>query len=349
MTFTPPTREQRDAWLEHLGDAYKHAEIVRELTCLWETDIEPPPEPHDATGWLRIAAWNIERGRDPIPAALLLAATGADIALLTEVDIGMARTSNRDVARVIARALDAGVVFGIEFIELGLGKEADLVHIDADLDIGGHNVTGLHGNAILSRVPVTRSEVLRLDAGGEWFNEERREPRIGGRMAAAATISLDGTDVDVVSVHLESFSTAEDRAKQMKLLLEGVDARTKGPVVLAGDLNTFGAPLEALADRTTLRGLRAVDPSRFSWPAPHEPLFDVAAGHGFEWVDANLSAPTTRHSPDGKPDHHPLKLDWFLVRGLEVGRPTVVPAVASDGSPLSDHELIAVSVRVPVR
>ena len=80
---------------------------------------------------------------------------------------------------------------------------------------------------------------------------------------------------------------------------------------------------------------------------PYEPLFEVARDHGFDWLDANLAAPTTNHGPDGAPHHHPLKIDWLFTRGLEARRPTVVPAVGPDGRRLSDHELVAVSVRRP--
>ncbi|HVF33333.1 MAG TPA: hypothetical protein VM933_09885, partial [Acidimicrobiales bacterium] len=102
-----------------------------------------------------------------------------------------------------------------------------------------------------------------------------------------------------------------------------------------------------LGDRATLRALRQADPARFSWPVPYEPLFEVAAANGFDWLEANLAAPTTHHHGDGSPHHHPLHLDWLLVRGLEARRPTVVPAVdPASGGRLSDHQLVAVSVRL---
>jgi hypothetical protein len=76
-------------------------------------------------------------------------------------------------------------------------------------------------------------------------------------------------------------------------------------------------------------------------------LFAIAAAHGYSWTDANVAAPTTRHGPDGLPDHAPLKLDWILVRGLEARRAAVVPAISDVGAEaLSDHDLVAVSVRL---
>jgi endonuclease/exonuclease/phosphatase family metal-dependent hydrolase len=337
-----PSSADRARWLPRLGEPDAHREIADGLACLREPDVEPAPTPSAATGWLRVAVWNIERGRDPGAIARLIASTSADVALLSEVDIGMGRTSNRDVAREIGRHLGAGSVFGVEFVELALGKTADLERADATENRGG-----LHGNAIVGRVALEGAEVVRLDDGGEWFTQARGEPRVGGRCAVAATTTLDGTPVDLVSVHLESHSDASLRAEQMALLLERVDARGRGPAIVAGDFNTFGAPLAELADRANVTRLRAAEPGRFSWPAPHEPLFDFAAAHGFEWVDANLAAPTTRHDAAAMPDHIPTKLDWILVRGLQARRPSTVPALGPDGTALSDHELLAVSVRLP--
>jgi endonuclease/exonuclease/phosphatase family metal-dependent hydrolase len=342
--FSAPSPDERARWLELVGDRRAHDQIVEGLRCMQQTDVEMLSGPAQASGWLRVAAWNIERGRDPARAATLIDASGARVTLLTEVDVGMGRTGNRDVARELARALRATSVFGIEFIELALGKAADLATLqDAD------NRCGLHGNAILARVPLRDPAVIRLDDGGEWFTTERGEPRIGGRMAVVATLELDGVDVQVASVHLESHSNADERAAQMAVLFDAIDASGRGPAIIGGDLNTFGAPIGELATPASLRRLRADEPGRFSWPVAHEPLFEIAATHGYEWVDANVAAPTTRHGADGLPDHHPLKLDWLLVRGLEARRATVVPAIAEDGSPLSDHELIVVSVRLSSR
>ena len=163
-------------------------------------------------------------------------------------------------------------------------------------------------------------------------------------MAMVGTIDVDGGPVAVASVHLESDSTADERATQLEVVLGALEG--DGPAIVGGDLNTFGATFAELADREVLRAMRTADPARFAWPVPYEPLFEAAAAHGFEWLDANLAAPTTHHLGDGSPHHHPLHLDWLLVRGLEARRPTVVPAVdPSTGQRLSDHQLVAVSVR----
>jgi endonuclease/exonuclease/phosphatase family metal-dependent hydrolase len=166
-------------------------------------------------------------------------------------------------------------------------------------------------------------------------------------MAVIATMRVDGRPVQLASTHLENRGDGQCRAEQLDLLLEAVDEREPGgPAVVGGDFNTLGAPFEEFLDRDHVRILRAVDPSHFSWPVRAEPLFEVAAARGFSWVDANVSAPTTTHGPDGLPDYVPVKIDWFLVRGLEARRPAVIPAIGSQGQELSDHQAIGVSVRL---
>ena len=151
------------------------------------------------------------------------------------------------------------------------------------------------------------------------------------------------TEVTVVSTHLENHTDPDHRAEQMSALLDAVDARGTGaPAIVGGDLNTHTAPFSEHLDRTAADRMRAVDPTRFTWPVPYEPLFEVAAAHGFDWLTPAVAAPTTEHDARGRPHHVPLKLDWILVRGLLARRPAVVPVRG-----LSDHRLVSCEVRLP--
>jgi endonuclease/exonuclease/phosphatase family metal-dependent hydrolase len=258
-------------------------------------------------------------------AASLLRRCRADLLLLSELDSGMARSGNVDVPLTLAKSLETGYGFGVEFVELTGGNER-----------------GLHGNAILTTAPLEQPEVVRLDAEGAWFAAGSTEPRVGGRMALVGTVEVDGTPVRVASTHLENMTDPDGRAAQLDTLLGALESDPT-PAVVGGDLNTFGAPLEDLADRAAVRRMCADDPARFSWPVDYEPLFEVARAHGFAWVESNVAAPTTSHDALGLPDHVPLKLDWILVRGLEARRPAVTPC---DG--MSDHQVVSVALRVPV-
>ena len=322
-----PTASDRARWAEHLGDPTLHERLLSELNCLHQVQLEPPIGV-PLKGWVRVAAWNAARGRDLPAAASLLRRCRADLLLLSELDWGMARTGNADVPRALAESLETGYGFGVEFIELA-GDE-------------GGNELGLHGNAILTAAQLQQPKVVRLGGEGEWFAADASEPRVGGRVAVLGTIEVDGTPVRVASTHLENMTDPEGRSAQLGVLLDALEELGPAPAIVGGDLNTFGAPLEDLADRAAVRQMRDDDPARFSWPVAYEPLFETARAHGFEWAAANVAAPTTSHDAVGLPDHVPLKLDWILTRGLDARRAAVT---SCDG--LSDHQVVSTAVRVP--
>lgn len=333
--------DRRQEWLARIGEPGAHDEIVRDLALLHDVDVRPAPAPVELGGWVRVAAWNLERGRWPGEMAEVIRSTGAQVVLVSEADVGMARSSNHDVPAAVGDALGMGSAFAVEFVELGLGGPEEVAAVQAAG--GGSNARGLHGNAILSTADLGEVRAVRIELRGDWFSSDR-EPRVGGRVAVVATVALDGAPVTFASAHLESASDADDRAAQFAAVLAEVP---DGPAVVGGDLNTFGASFAEIADRPTLRRMREADPSRFAWPVPYEPLFDAARDAGFDWLDANVAGPTTRHEADGAPHHHPLHIDWLFTRGLEARRPTVVPAVGPvHGRRLSDHQLIAASVRL---
>lgn len=333
--------DHRQEWLARIGEPGAHDEIVRGLSLLREVDVRLAPAPVDLGGWVRVAAWNLERGRGPGEMAEVLRSTGAQVVLVSEADVGMARSANADVPAELATGLGMGSAFAVEFVELGLGSPEEVAAVEAAG--GGSNERGLHGNAILSVAALRDARAVRIELRGDWYSADR-EPRVGGRVAVAGSLALDGVPVTFVSVHLESASDADDRAAQFATVLAEVP---DGPAVVGGDLNTFGASFAELSDHPTVRRMRRSDPSRFAWPVAYEPLFEVAGGAGFDWIDANLAGPTTLHGADGAPHHHPLHIDWLLTRGVEARRPTVVPAVAPvTGRRLSDHQLIAASVRL---
>lgn len=338
-----PSSDARAAWAARVGDDDLHRRLLAELPCLHQVAQRQAAPPSELTGWLRVVAWNVQRGRRPAELAHVLGESGADVCLLSELDDGMARTQNENTADAIAIAIatdvGAGYAFGVEFIELGLGDEAE-----QRAAAGQGNDRGLHGNAILSPARLGEPVVVRLPGSGPgWFAADSSQPRVGGRVAVLATVLLNGVPVEVASVHLENRTDAGHRARQLEVLLQGLDERSGGgPAVVGGDFNTLGVSYAELLDRPLVRHLRLEDPTRFTWPVAREPLFEVARDHGFEWTDANVAAPTTEHDAQGLPDHVPLKLDWILVRGLVARRPSVIPA-----SGLSDHHAVSIGVHIP--
>jgi hypothetical protein len=103
----------------------EHDRFAGSLPCLHAIELVPPPQPQPLGNRLRIAAWNAERCKYLPESASLLAGIGADVVLLTELDIGMARSGNRHTVRELAHMLGAGYAFGVEYVELGLGDDRE--------------------------------------------------------------------------------------------------------------------------------------------------------------------------------------------------------------------------------
>ncbi|HEY1650504.1 MAG TPA: endonuclease/exonuclease/phosphatase family protein [Acidimicrobiales bacterium] len=323
-----PGSAARAEWAAQLGDDVLRRRLVATLSCLHEVEVHAPAAPPlRLRGWVRVAAWNAQRGHRPHEAAAVLRASGAELLLLSELDWGMARTANADTTRDLADALGAGYgsAYGVEFVELRLGGADER----AALGSGGDNELGLHGNAIVTRATLGDVAAVRLDDGGRWFGGDSPEPRVGGRMALVATVDLDGTAVRVASTHLENVTDPDGRAAQFEMLLSALGS---GPALIGGDLNSFGTTFDEIVEPAVTHRLHS-ERARFVWPVAHEPLFTAAAEHGFSWEAANVPEPTTTHGP--------LKIDWLLTRGLDVASPAVL-----DAGQLSDHHVVVASVRL---
>ncbi|MCG8511895.1 MAG: endonuclease/exonuclease/phosphatase [Rhodospirillales bacterium] len=318
-----------------------HRERMASLAVFGMVEVQPPPKPGtDLGGTARIAFWNSERGRHPDLSADLMKRSGADVFLLGELDIGMARTDQRHTARDLAARLDHGYAYGVEYLELGLGDR----HEQREL-AGLRNSEGLHGAAILAPVTLRRPALLRLEADGDWFNGDRGERRIGGRIAVLATIALGRGELVLASVHLESHTNPEHRARQMRVLLDGVEMYAAGlPVVIGGDFNSKSIPRDDAQDPETFARHMREAPERLVDPVPFEPLFDVAAAAGYDWRRSNAPGVTTRVWRTDKKDQSTSKLDWMFTRGVEVSHPAIHAAVDCTGRAVSDHDLLAVTI-----
>src|SRR5437588_4585981 len=132
--------------------------------------------------FLRVVMWNIERGTalDGISEVLNHhpVIRYADLLLLNELDDGMVRSGNRNVARELSRRLQAHAIYGVEYLELtkGAGDEVRLP---------GTNTAALHGNAILTRHAFFAPQIVRLPRCENNF--ESAERRLGG----ALRLSID--------------------------------------------------------------------------------------------------------------------------------------------------------------
>lgn len=325
--MTSPSLAERNEAAEagrgnHAADA--HSRYLRDWPALTEIELRQPENP-SVPSELIVGAWNIERCKRVEESASLIRGSGADVVLTTEMDWGMARSSQRHTAREVAAKLGMGYAFGVEFVELGTG---DLVETKHFSDMA--NDHGLHGNAILSRLPFEEVTLIPIDDGGYWFRGNPKKDgqlRVGGRMAMAAKVSMAGGPIVVVSVHFESESNADERYAQTEHLLEQImDHYGDHPCVIGGDLNT--AELTGLTTSEALSGHHT------------EPCFASFEKHGFQWRGLNTGRPTVRAAPGEEVRYPLMRLDWILARGVTGHSPQVVAALCERGEYLSDHELI---------
>ena len=309
----------------------EHDRLAAALPCLQAIELVPPPRPQPLGHRVRIAAWNAERCKYLPESAALLDGIGADIVLLTELDIGMARSGNRHTVRELARTIGAGYAFGVEYVELGLGDDREKAwHANEG------NAIGLHGNAILSKAPLEHPAIVRLDDGARWFAGEQStsERRIGARMAMLASLDAGGVPLLVASVHLESSTDAADRAAQVAVLLGTIEDRADGhAVVVGGDFNTSALP-PADADHGAW----------FEHAASYEPMFALFGEAGYDWRTANTRQATERMRPDGTPEPPYRRIDWFFVRGAAVQRAFDAPAIDSARAAISDHDALVIDI-----
>ena len=298
---------------------------------------EASPMPSSA----RVVFWNAERLKYPEPTAALLATTQADVLLLCEVDVGMGRSGNWHTVADLAARLSTGYIFGVEFVELGLGDARERTW-----HAGSSNSAGLHGAALLSRHQLRRPALARLETSGRWFDGQFGERRVGGRIALMAEVMLGTTATLLVCAHYESHSDACDRRLQTIALLDAIDAHAPGlPVLIAGDFNTSTFPLSAKHQAAEVAAALTADPHRLVAPMSYEPMFETLRERGCEWESCNVAlVPTQRTRPDGTPAPPFGKIDWLFTRGLLCTEPEIIAAVDDEGIAISDHEALAVTI-----
>jgi endonuclease/exonuclease/phosphatase family metal-dependent hydrolase len=319
----------------------EHDRVARGVTALTAIEYRPPEMLLVPRRPLRLAAWNAERLKHREASAALLRPLDLDLILLSETDIGMARSGNRHTTADLAAALDMGYAYGVEFVELGLGDDRE-----QQWHKGQRNHAGLHGNAILSRLPLYDLALIRLDSGGRWFKDQTNgssvgtQRRLGGRMALAGRVVTDDGDFVVVSLHLESESDANERAQQMTRLLHAINGcYGNARMVIGGDCNTAALPAvdEARPEDSRAWFHRCTD---------YEPLFSVMQQASFGWRTANDMAATQRMRPDGRPLPPFRRIDWLFTRGVTGSAPRTVAAVDDKGTAISDHDALVVDLAI---
>ncbi len=338
----PPSAQMRDALNQGptTSDAFREA-----FTAMPSLDqielVSPPPRELPPLDSARVVFWNAERLKYPDASAKMLAATGADVFLLCELDLGMARSGNRHTAAELAAALDGGYIFAVEFVELDLGDARE-----RSWHKGETNTVGLHGAGLVSPRPLVHPRLVRLETSGRWFDGKFGERRVGGRIAVTAEFAVAGRPVLLVSVHFESHTGPADRLAETRHLLNKIDRdAARLPVLIGGDFNTNTMERVEHESHAAIAEAVAAEPERLLSPMRHEPMFAELAGRGYDWQSCNvMGARTQRTRPDGTPAEPLGRIDWFFARGLDCSEPAVIPAVDDKGVAISDHEALAVTV-----
>lgn len=299
----------------------------------------------------KAAVFNIERGMKLQQMMPYLKChpdiVGCDIILANELDLGMDRTGNLDVTRVIAEQIGMNYVYGVEYVELREGENP--------------NTEGLHGNAIFSRYKLHNPKLVRLPLVYDWFYSEQK--RFGTRMVLFATADTeDGKQVGIVCVHLENRTTPERRLEQVKVLLEEAKKHfgSEMPVIMGGDMNTNAVDGDDDAAMEALGNDKKEQMRRICEIESIEPMLPYAEKQGFDYKTCNILHKSTRRKRRAGKDPILLNLDWFLQRGLKCENPKGVTAIFDwrelgdagqqfawyDGEELSDHDTILVECRL---
>lgn len=174
----------------------------------------------------RVLTLNTHGGRGPAGFSIarqaqLIASSGADVALLQEVDRARPRSQGVDMPQALARATGMEVAFGLN-VDLGPGR-------------------GVSGVATLSRFPITEQVNSYLPSEGGTKQ----------RGLLRTDLDVDGTTVSVFNTHLEPGATTL-RLRQMSTAL-GIMSGSEHPKIVGGDLNAEPASSTLAVTRSSLR------------------------------------------------------------------------------------------------
>ena len=319
----------------------------------------------------RVLSWNLERGVE-LEGQIDACRThpylrDVDLFLLTETDVGMARSGNLAVAQTMARELGLYYAFAPCYLNLAKGS-------GVEFDVVGENQLGLHGNAVLSRYPLCSARAIALQNGKDKMSG--REKRLGNQTALAVDVALPGLPLTAVAVHLDAQSRQSHRQKQMQDILDALGDVDRA--LIGGDWNTTthnsSRAFYAIMGYW-LRVFLGIDRSIEHYLHPYrwfeKGLFGLFEERGFDYRNCNkLGERTLSYQVDDMKtrknlgewvpgwcfafirwalrNHEgrcPLKVDWFAARGLETEHPVVFHEFREGRCvPLSDHDAIGVEL-----
>lgn len=182
--------------------------------------------------FLRVVFWNLE-GEYCYEAILenlkshpIL--SKGDVFLFTNADIGMSRTSNRNIMRSLAIELFYNYVFCCSYIHLPKSEDPKL-----------KNQFGLVGNAILTKHQISNHKILSLPNTTDTLKVGN--PRIGNEKVLITDLNLGKKDfiLKILTHQLDVYSSQKQRVNQMKMIFDSIRGHLAGrPVFCGANLDT---------------------------------------------------------------------------------------------------------------
>lgn len=298
------TYEERDRLgklVPEIGQARVMEQIPQYQECELFNLFETPEEKPDS---LRHVVFNIERGitlQETIDFLNMCPdLKDADFIYANELDDGMARSGQKNVAREIAEAIGMNYAYGLEFIEL----------------VDPANEKGFHGNAFFSKWPIKWAKVIHLPEEYNWYFD--RQKRIGGRHAILCAMDVCGQEIGAVTVHLENRTGSKGREEQMAAVYAAVREHFSDgtPVMIGGDLNTNtfdGSDKEEV--QRLFRNPEELK-TRIEVIEQYEAALPQAEENGFCYREfSSIEGTRRKPMPDGS--KMILKLDWLMAKGMK--------------------------------
>ncbi|TPV96486.1 MAG: hypothetical protein B7733_04555 [Myxococcales bacterium FL481] len=339
----------------------------------FEWRLQPPVPPPTGPPTLRAAAWNLERGKqlDAILATFAEQPSlrDADLLFLTELDIGMARSGNLNIAERIADELGMAYVFANFHLVLAPGDHGEQRQHEA-------NTLALHGSAIMSRYPIRRFDAVSLPECVDKFHV--LEKRLGSKRSLIAEVLTPHGSITAIVVHLDPFAGSRHRGFQMARTMAAARRFGGDRVLLGGDLNTntyhLGSARGLAANFARKMVVLGFDRTVEQYLTPQKiferPVFNSLAAHGMHVDGFNDLTKGTFHYDLRDPDvvrktsdyippvlyrwldrrlepwqgRVPMRIDWFAGRGLSPRSPWVIELPQHHGVRASDHHPIGVTV-----
>ena len=354
-------------------------EVESVLTAVVVEDLAESPTGSNDVNVIKVLAWNLERGvRFNGILDALKDHDGLkvkDVLLLTELDYGMARSGNRFVAQEIARELKLNYAFAPVYICLQKGS-------GVESEMEGENTRSIHGLAMFSRYPMKNVHAIPLPNGKDkmWGKEKR----LGYLRALFADIEHPAGTFRAVTVHLDAHCSRAHRQMQLKLILDHLDTLLPLPTVIGGDWNTTGFNAQSSTRaimgyfRRVAMGPKNVALNHLPHPERYfdKPMFDQLESRGYHFCDLNNIGHGTLHYDVASIEKNTnlrdwvpewcfpfifwaagrvggkvsVRLDWFTARGMEIAPGTEPETIGdltdAEGFPLSDHDAIAVDLKL---